>query len=397
MNRFSTVIILMLALIALPACEIVATGIDDEPIRQTESGLPEPTGPYRVGETSLLVVDEDRDDAYTPEADLRELNVRLWYPADQEGLGSVVYMHPTVAELFSITQDYLPADDMIATISTVETASSVGAPITSAIPRVPVVFLSHGLGGVNSLYSTFAAELASHGYLVVGIDHTYGAFATVFPDGTIKSIRTGANAPEFVDIVNIWALDLSSVLDRLTELDAADPSGLLTGRLDLTRVGAMGHSTGGSAAAEVHSFDSRFRAAVTLDAPQVGEAADGAGVDDPIMLFFAEPSDYASSAVANRLRAPGYSLTVSGTTHYSYTDLPTLLELADVPDEDRQASNRPPGTLDPARNNRIILDWSLAFFDRYLRGGAAPLLDQTGGAYPEVQARRIGVVSLAGR
>ncbi|MBO6573792.1 MAG: hypothetical protein JJ896_00120 [Rhodothermales bacterium] len=385
-----TLSVLTAALI-LSACEITSSGIDDEPIVEEGIQLPAHTGAFRVGTSSFSVVDADRDDEYTPEADMRELNVKIWYPADQEGLGTEIYMHPTVVELLAVTQDYMPPEDMIDALGSAATRATVGAPITSTIAQLPVVFWSHGLGGVNTLYTTFAGELASHGFLVVGIDHTYGAFATVFPDGTIQGIRTGANAPPFPEVVNIWAKDMASVLDHLETLNANDPDGLLTGRIDLTRVGATGHSTGGSAAAEVLTFDDRFSAAVTLDAPQVGAAAEGVGVDDPILLFFADPSDYAGTLVADRLRAQGYSASVAGMNHYSFTDLPILLELAGVPDADRQASRRPPGTLDPARNNEIINAWSLAFFDRYLRGGAGALLE-SGAGYPEVTLQAIGQV-----
>ncbi|MFT5514614.1 MAG: dienelactone hydrolase [Rhodothermales bacterium] len=383
--------LLILVVATLPACELVSSGTSNEPGHQQGLVLPEATGAYTVGTASFVVVDADRDDEYTPEVDSRELNVKLWYPADQEGQGTVSYMNALVTDLFSVTQDYLPADEMTSTLATLDSRTRSGAPITSSIAQLPVVFWSHGLGGVNSLYTTFGSELASHGFLVVAIDHTYGAFATVFPDGTIRSIRTGSAAPEFPAMVRIWAKDMASVLDELELRNVNDPDGLLTGRIDLTRVGATGHSTGGSAAADVHTFDPRFTAAVTLDAPEVGEAAEGVGVDDPMMIFFAEGSEYASNAVADRLMAPGYMLTVSETSHYTFTDLPVLLELAGVPVAARNASGRPPGTLDAYRSNQIISAWSLAFFDRYLRGGPGELLDNTQGQYPEVVARRVGL------
>ncbi len=381
------------AMLLISACELVSSGIEDENPLVASVALPATTGPFLVGTSSIFVVDADRDDAYTPESDQRELNVKIWYPADEEGLGTVSYLHPVVTDLFSVTQDYLPPEEMAAIISTLGTQTTSGAPITSVVSQLPIVFWSHGLAGVNSLYTTFAAELASQGFLVVGIDHTYGAFATVFPDGTIKSIRTGVSAPEFPTIVRIWAEDMVSVLDELTLLNANDPAGLLTGRLDLSRVGAIGHSTGGSAAAEVHTFDDRFTAAVSLDGPQVGEAAEGVGVNDPLLLFFASASEFVQSAVADRLTGPGLSLTVQGTTHYSFTDLPLLLELGDVPIDVRAASTRPPGAIDAFRNLTVINDWSLAFFDRYLRGGAAPVLDDRGVLYPEVAVELIGQTS----
>jgi dienelactone hydrolase len=395
-NMGRTLALALPALFFLAACELVSSGGDNEEPLETTLEMPTPSGPFSVGTTSIFVVDADRDDAYTPEADQRELNVRIWYPTDQPGLGTVAYLNEAVSDLFSVTQDYLPPEEMAQAISRLDTRVTTGASIASSVPELPIVFWSHGLGGVNSLYTTFASELASQGFLVVAIDHTYGAFATVFPDGTIKSIKTGASAPEFPVVVRIWAEDMASVLDELEILNANDPAGLLTGRLDLSRVGAIGHSTGGSAAAEVHTFDDRFSAAVSLDGPQVGEAAEGVGVDDPLLLFFASPSEYVDTAVADRLTAPGISLTMDQSTHYSFTDLPVLLELAQVPAAVRAASSRPPGTLSPFRNLQVINDWSTAFFDRYLRDGPDSILDDQGTLYPELTVQRIGILGRAG-
>ncbi len=43
------------------------------------------------------------------------------------------------------------------------------------------------------------------------------------------------------------------------------------------------------------------------------------------------------------------------------------------------------GAIDPARSNQIVNAYILAFFDKYLRGKAAPLLDGASAEYKEVQ------------
>jgi len=43
------------------------------------------------------------------------------------------------------------------------------------------------------------------------------------------------------------ALDLQFVLDKILTSIAGDNTSLFTGRIDLTRVGALGHSFGGAA------------------------------------------------------------------------------------------------------------------------------------------------------
>ncbi|MFT5144683.1 MAG: hypothetical protein ACI84D_003320, partial [Thalassolituus oleivorans] len=88
--------LLILVVATLPACELVSSGTSNEPGHQQGLVLPEATGAYTVGTASFVVVDADRDDEYTPEVDSRELNVKLWYPADQEGQGTVSYMNALV-------------------------------------------------------------------------------------------------------------------------------------------------------------------------------------------------------------------------------------------------------------------------------------------------------------
>ena len=43
--------------------------------------LPEPTGPYPVGTTSLWLTDTSRPDPWAAGVTARELMVSLWYPA----------------------------------------------------------------------------------------------------------------------------------------------------------------------------------------------------------------------------------------------------------------------------------------------------------------------------
>jgi predicted dienelactone hydrolase len=50
--------------------------------------------------------------------------------------------------------------------------------------QFPVALLSHGWQGTRSEYTSFAEDLASHGYAVFGVDHPYmGRIA--LPDGEV--------------------------------------------------------------------------------------------------------------------------------------------------------------------------------------------------------------------
>ncbi len=47
--------------------------------------------------------------------------------------------------------------------------------------------LSPGFTNSRSTLTALAEDLASHGYVVAGIDHTYESFATAFPDGRVTT------------------------------------------------------------------------------------------------------------------------------------------------------------------------------------------------------------------
>src|SRR5262245_38953311 len=63
--------------------------------------LPAPTGPHRVGTTSLHLIDSSRSDPLAPTPRARELVVRLWYPAARTTRQPVAtYLPATVATLY---------------------------------------------------------------------------------------------------------------------------------------------------------------------------------------------------------------------------------------------------------------------------------------------------------
>ncbi|HKZ28317.1 MAG TPA: hypothetical protein VJ482_01605 [Acidimicrobiia bacterium] len=79
------------------------------------------------------------------------------------------------------------------------THSYPDAPLSDAEERYPVIVYSHGWTGFRTVNVDQSEALASHGYVVVSIDHTYGSIVTVFPDG--RSVGLDQNAlPEGEDV-----------------------------------------------------------------------------------------------------------------------------------------------------------------------------------------------------
>ena len=129
--------------------------------------------------------------------------------------------------------------------------------------------LSPGFTNSRSALTALAEDLASHGYVVAGIDHTYESFATAFPDGRVTTClarearRTGNGCWEKEKMVAGRAADVCFVLNELTGTHPAWPG---AGLIDPARIAMAGHSIGGAAAIAAMLADSRIRAGIDVGA-----------------------------------------------------------------------------------------------------------------------------------
>ncbi|MFZ4675140.1 MAG: alpha/beta hydrolase [Nodosilinea sp.] len=107
----------------------------------------------------------------------------------------------------------------------------------AAVPGpLPVVVISHGLGDSRTSFFALATHVASHGFAVALPEHV-GSNST-----QKEALLTGLDnetflAADFLD----RPLDVSFLLDELERLNASQ----FEGRLDVSRVTAVGHSFGG--------------------------------------------------------------------------------------------------------------------------------------------------------
>ncbi|WP_190120907.1 alpha/beta hydrolase [Streptomyces inusitatus] len=270
--------------------------------------LPRPTGPHRVGTTMLHLVDPHRRDPWGG-GSVREVMVSVYYPARSvRGCPVAPQMTPGAVEVFKAFDPvYLHPElpksgvDWAATMS----HSHTGAP---ALPiRRPVLLYTPGGANPRTIGTGLAEELASHGNVVVTVDHPGEPGAVEFPDGRVRTFAlTGdpREGPTFRTLLGTRLADLRFVLNQLSALATGHNPDAHTrplpqdlGRaLDLRRVGVYGHSAGGAAASQALYEDRRVRAAVNLegyldyppDAPgQDGELLPVAryGVNRPLLLF----------------------------------------------------------------------------------------------------------------
>jgi dienelactone hydrolase len=380
--------------------------------------FPEPTGAYAVGTTSFYFADSEREELFTEDPnDYREITAKVWYPSVAvPGATTVPYMSEELSSAFASGVG-IPLQDFVNLIQSIPTHSVENAPVAAAESKYPVLFLSHGGGDMPEFNTVRAEELASQGYVVVAINHTYESALNILPDGRVVS---HSPLPDAAQNVAARAGDIQFVLDELEKFTAGnDPTGLFNGKLDLDRVGVFGVSTGGATATEVLSIDPRFKAGANLDGTLRGDTVD-ASVSQPYMLFnnVAFGTEISSDALyrgddqtfLNHLQNEGYEVTILGSTHLHYTsDVPFLfpllrdsgIELGGLTGSfnyffDPQATietyeHKNFELIDPNRVTQITNDYITAFFNQHLNNQESPLFADSSfplpEAYPEVIAQ----------
>jgi pimeloyl-ACP methyl ester carboxylesterase len=245
--------------------------------------LPAPTGPYRVGRASFYRVDTSRPEPFTADtADHRQVIFHIWYPAGKTGGTVAPYIDVLPDnEIFRKSYSFVGMEQLVKTRS----HAFIGVRVSGARKNYPVIIFSHGLGAVSALYATILENLASHGYIVVGVDSPFFSSAIRLPDGRIvknesqRNRQPGAREDEAV----VQAQDLVFVLNELERLNANDPDRRFTNRFNLRHVGVFGHSRGGFAAPHACLLDRRFGACLNLDGYRLTPAVMEKGIRQPYM------------------------------------------------------------------------------------------------------------------
>jgi len=340
--------------------------------------LAKPTGDRPVGTTALYLKDTSRPDPWVSSVPYRELMVSLFYPAVPGNGPKKQFM--SEAEAKAVFDEAGIKGIPPSVMTAVRTDAVVDA--QPAGRSLPAVVLSPGFKRPRAELTSLSEDLASHGYLVVLVDHTYENVATTFPDGRVTGCAAcGSYSIEFWQKLQRGrAKDVSFVLDSLTGSKAWGPL------LDRARIGMAGHSVGGTSTVDTMVTDARIKAGIDMDGTQ-SDPLLAPGLDRPF-LFFGRQSLYAPGTGAEsdtwdadwkQLKGWKRWLTVAGMQHPSFTDIGLVGEQLGLDF----------GATTPAvRGQAITAAYVRAFFDQHLRGRPQPLLDQPSPRYPEVAFAR---------
>lgn len=368
----------------------------DDPLKIANAPFLPPTGPYAVGTHEYLWIDQSRQDPFTKDPKTRRhLIVRVWYPAAAvAGTEKAPYIRDP---------NEFPEKSIYRSFQSVKTNAVTDAPIAKSTVPFPVLVYQPG-GGTPRFIGTFETEeLASHGYVVVSTDHPGFSDTVLFPDGVafkpdqhLAPAETGdfrEDVKKSWDWLNdevfpTWIADASYNLNKIEELNKTSGQ-LFYHQLDLSRIGMFGWSFGGATSVQMSIDDPRVKAVVDQDGQLFGGARKQ-GTSRPLMLMHHGGEDKApkpeQQAVLNEYIAQTevwdrsmiehstndrYEVTIAKTQHGHFSDF----MLAISPEKDE---------LDARRGHAIVIAYTLAFFDKYLRGQDSDLLKGPSAKYPEV-------------
>jgi predicted dienelactone hydrolase len=374
--------------------------------------LPATTGPAPIGTTRWVVTDASRRETFAFVDAPRQVPVVAWYPAAALPSGRrAPYFREGLLEIRTFAALLGQPANAFDEMSSVRTHAMLDAPPAAAPDRLPVLLFSHGYTGVASAHTALLEELASHGFVVLSVNHPYESTGAVLEGGREASVLDGAGKMrqeirdvlaewkdedatmssvtraadrleqrrllrtylETLRLTNValerWVADSRVVLDRLSALDPRTPAGRLAARLDRERVGAFGHSMGGVTSAQFCADDRRCRAALNLDgSPQYGAMIDRSLGKPFMMVYSARPGRAgASDAIYRRAASRYYRADVRDTQHLDFSDM-----MFWAPLRQRQAL----GKLDPIRAAAVTRQLVREYFDQELRGRRSQLLER---------------------
>ncbi|HEX5996977.1 MAG TPA: hypothetical protein VFY84_17680 [Jiangellales bacterium] len=331
--------------------------------------------------------------------------ISLWYPAEPIQYQRAPYMTARAAAHFDqglarfVPRYRVGVMDWAGT----PTHAGIDAPVAPARGGHPVVLYGPGGGNARTVGTVLVEELASRGYVAVTVDHTYESGEVEFPDGRVAVDQRPADATRG-ESTTVRVADLRFVVDSLAEIAAGRspdvterplPTGLRDG-LDLSRLGMVGYSAGGYAAAEAMLADRRIRAGVNLDGqlladddPVVVAPVAQPGLDRPFLQFavagHTRESDPSWAAFWMNPRAWRRELRLAGATHFGLSDLQVALPaIGQVMGLTTEEVSLALGSIDPVRSVAAQRAYVTAFVDRHLRGRRGGLLDHASPRFPEV-------------
>ncbi len=293
--------------------------------------LPMPTGPHAVGVRDFELSDHSRKGVFAATDDEpRRLLVRVWYPArDVSAIEPRTYFDDVEVETTATgLAKLMGADFLFQYVKHSTTNSYPNASLIRTADNLPVLIYSHGYTSFAGQNTVLMEELASYGYVIFSVQHTYDASPTVFTNGDIidmdleilaqlkeqseitdamKKAFTGVTLDERYEGVivshqeaidksdrittkstDIWLQDRIFVMDQLQQGRVPETVSDIVAKGDFSRTGQMGMSFGGSTTGAFCMLDVRCSAGINLDGGDFHRQPFGANMPVPFMMLYSD-------------------------------------------------------------------------------------------------------------
>jgi hypothetical protein len=247
----------------------------------SENPFPETSGKWSVGTTDLI----------WDKPDLSGIIAKIWYPTEIENNIPTPYIDQIDSILSVLTEGTNPLYKFIFKLylARIKTPVTCDAILGDVPDGFPVVLLSPGFGFLNVLNTFYALEFASHGAIVVGINHPGSSGVALLSDGSTVGVDKKTNEmtkrlfsnngkllkenpTEFARLVYLTfcgatvlqADNISCVLDKIICLNS-NPDSCLYHKVNESKIFAAGYSIGGSSSFIACGQDERITKGVNLD------------------------------------------------------------------------------------------------------------------------------------
>lgn len=345
--------------------------------------LPAPGGPYRVGICT-------RQYSYVlGDGAVRKILCTIFYPSDGN---AACKTHP-----YGGIPDHAQH---------IQTNTYEDLPVAAGC--FPFIVFSHGMGLCAETHTILLEELASHGYVILGVNHQaappdekntqrdyattqafyalpeYGQWAACHADITdiaqhrrrYRSVVEAA--PQTVKANRLWRQDCHVAADGLLS-ESSHSGSLFFQHIDPLKLAAAGMSFGGACAMGMVQECAKYQAVVNLDGVFYSETWD-TPLPVPALLINGD-----SPVSKDHLRFPflnaqrdAYHIRLTGCEHMNFTDWGNIL--AENPvireyDGTQEVESKTLGSSDPEALTHTINSLVLDFLNKYVKGMAAPMLD----------------------
>lgn len=369
--------------------------------------LQAPDGEYSVGTMNMSFTDKSRTGIFTSSDQYREIAVRIWYPTDDIKNKKVARFFDN-KEMSEYLAQSMQMPNLFGQVALVKTHSYIDAGLSDRQNKYPVILFSGGYLGFAGQNTVLMESLASHGYIVFGVSHPYEDFVSEFPGGKLVRFDTrqvndlqnelvsiskeypgdtsGADFEKYqvqhAEISNksihIWSNDIKFIADQVEELDNGEIKSIFENKLDTSAMGLFGHSFGGATAGQACLEDSRFKGFINMDGAPFGDSVHTI-IKQPFMIIKGDAHKNFIEAGYDPRQTNYIDVTINGAKHLDFTDftvlLPSLKYLGAL------------GSTGGDLQEKILKNYVISFFDKYLKGTNEPLLDEGLHKYSEVTVK----------